>query len=38
MKISTRIISGYIIVIAALILILGVVKFTTSNLEKQGKK
>lgn len=38
MKISTRIISGYIIVIAALILILGVVKFTISNLEKQGNE
>ncbi|MGY4687947.1 methyl-accepting chemotaxis protein [Petrotoga sp. DB-2] len=38
MKISTRIISGYIIVIAALILILGVVKITISNLEKQGNE
>lgn len=38
MKISTRIISGYIIVIAALILILGVVKFTISNLEEQGNE
>lgn len=38
MKISTRIISGYIIIIAALILILGVVKFTISNLEDQGNE
>jgi hypothetical protein len=37
MKISTRITSGYIIVIATLILILGVVKITISNLERQGK-
>ena len=38
MKISTKIIMGYIIVIFALILILAVVKYTISSVEDQGSQ
>ncbi len=38
MKISTKIVMGYIVVIFALILILGIVKYTISNVEDQGSQ